>query len=607
MSMLDAALRLAKEYRLPVFPCKSDKAPLTAQGFKDATTDEIQIRKWWTDYPTALIGVPTGAETGLLVIDIDPAGVDFLLDCDDLATARQQATRRGTHCLFKYPPGKSIRCSTSKLAEGVDVRADGGYIIWWAACGFNVSGPEIDKLPLPPKNLLDRLPGAPPREGPTAGSQAVKTPLDAEPRLGLSLAEIVKLLEPINPDIGYEDWVKALMAVHHETGGSEAGFALVDEWSSKGSKYKGVADVTSHWRSFKADRAQIVGAAWLKKFSAQNFAAHNHAPRFVVVPDSEYADRKPLTWLIKGVLPRAELAVLFGASGSGKSFLVFDMAAAIATGQPWRDRKVTQGRVVVIVAEGALGYRNRLAAYVRQHDGGFPGIGIIADQPNLLADRDHLELAKQIEAKGGADLIVIDTLAAASPGANENAGEDMGKIIAHCKQLHKATGALVLLVHHSGKDESKGARGWSGLRAAVDVEIEIGRREDYRLATITKMKDGDEGTAFAFRLLPVEVGTDEDGEPITSCVVEALTTVPSPARIRAPQPGSIAHLVLNSARDILPPGGNRVAVSAILDAAVERVVRPEKRDTRRQHAKRALQSLSTEGLLMIEGDECVFS
>lgn len=154
----EIAVELAKKHRLPVFPCAPDKKPLTKHGFKDASTDENQIRRWWAANPDALIGVPTGAASGLLVIDIDPAGAGFLSKhCDELATGRQHMTPRGRHCLFQHPRGVSIRCSAGKLAEGVDVRADGGYIIWWPSQGRKVSGLEIEALPPPPKSLLDRL------------------------------------------------------------------------------------------------------------------------------------------------------------------------------------------------------------------------------------------------------------------------------------------------------------------------------------------------------------------------------------------------------------------------------------------------------------------
>lgn len=228
-TLADAALRLARDYRLPVFPCGKDKKPRTRRGFKDATTDEGQVRRWWTRFPDALIGVPTGSASGLLVIDVDPAGVDFILGehGDLLDKGRQHNTRRGFHYLFRTPTDVSIGCSAGKLAEGVDVRSDGGYIIWWPATGLDAFGPEVDKLPLPPDSLLSLL--AKSSNAKPSSNEKFSIP---EPRLGLRFAEVALLLPPIDPDISYDNWSKVLMGVHHETGGSDAGFELVNEWSA---------------------------------------------------------------------------------------------------------------------------------------------------------------------------------------------------------------------------------------------------------------------------------------------------------------------------------------------------------------------------------------
>jgi len=424
--------------------------------------------------------------------------------------------------------------------------------------------------------------------------------------LGLRFADVVLLLLSIDPDVTYDSWLKILMAVHHETGGSEAGFEAVNEWSARGRKYKGVEDIRSHWRSFSADRPNIVGAAWLKKFSTEESAMRprtsDNGPRFAVIPDHQFIERDPLAWHVKGVLPKAELAVVFGPSGSGKSFVVFDMAAAIATGALWQGRKTTKGKVVFVLAEGATGFRNRLLAYAKTHAGSFPGVRIIGSAPNLLGEQDHVLLANEIESNGGADLIVIDTLAASSPGADENAAKDMGKVIEHCKRLYKATGATVLLIHHSGKDESKGARGWSGLRAAADAEIEVNRYNDDRTATVTKLKDGEDGTKFAFRLVLVEIAIDADGEPVNSCIVESLAVAP-PNNRKEPRPGTIERALLDAIRGDLSMDG-LVFISSVIETVVSQLPRPEGRDTRKQHLSRALRALAAKGLIAIEGEQC---
>jgi putative DNA primase/helicase len=133
-TILESALELGRG-RIPVFPCRRNKSPYIAGGFHAANTDDAMIRGWWSRFPNALIGVPTGSASGIVVIDVDPDGMDFLLgDYGELLeTGRRHKTPRGFHYLFRAPTDLSIRNSVRKLAPGVDVRGDGGYIIWWPA------------------------------------------------------------------------------------------------------------------------------------------------------------------------------------------------------------------------------------------------------------------------------------------------------------------------------------------------------------------------------------------------------------------------------------------------------------------------------------------
>ena len=147
---LAAALDLA-ESGIPVFPCildgtKRDKSPATPHGFKDASCDPAAVRNLWCNYPGALVGVPTGGISGIDVLDIDPRhGGDKWLEAirDRLPATRTHATRSGGyHLLFRHRSG--MGCSASRIARGVDVRADGGYACWWPAAGL----PVVDNSPV---------------------------------------------------------------------------------------------------------------------------------------------------------------------------------------------------------------------------------------------------------------------------------------------------------------------------------------------------------------------------------------------------------------------------------------------------------------------------
>lgn len=316
--------------------------------------------------------------------------------------------------------------------------------------------------------------------------------------------------------------------------------------------------------------------------------------RFRVLAPGEFLQRRRAGWIIKGVLPRAGLALLVGASGSGKTFFALDLVGAIARGRDWRGRKVAKGRAVVIAAEGAGGFRNRLEAYCSYH-GVEPAafdIGVIPDAPNFLVADEVKAVVAALRTFGKLDVIVVDTYAQVMPGGDENGGVDGGKVVKHCQLLHKVTGALVILVHHVGKDLSKGARGWSGLRAAADVEITVERAQDHRAATVTKQKDGEEGQEFGFKLNTVSIGEDEEGEEITSCVVEHTAAVPKAEQKKDPKGGN-EQLVIKVAQDLTGLVDDEVPVNALIEACVDQMVPPEagKRDRRREVIVRAIESL----------------
>jgi hypothetical protein len=164
---LPAALTLAEEYGLPVFPCRSRdevingekrkaKSPLTPHGFEDASTSILCIEQWFEQTPDALIGVPTGTASKLFVVDIDPEGADwYQQNAERLACGRIHKTRRGWHLLYRMP-ATTLGNTTGALAQGVDTRGVGGYVIWWPAHGLEAMG-DLEGLTEPPTWLIEAL------------------------------------------------------------------------------------------------------------------------------------------------------------------------------------------------------------------------------------------------------------------------------------------------------------------------------------------------------------------------------------------------------------------------------------------------------------------
>jgi archaellum biogenesis ATPase FlaH len=227
--------------------------------------------------------------------------------------------------------------------------------------------------------------------------------------------------------------------------------------------------------------------------------------------------------LVEGAIPTAGLVVFFGGPGSGKTALAVDLAAHIATGLPWFGRDIAAAPTLYVAAEAPASTERRLVAWKVRHEVAELPLAVVQSTVNLLAGDATavLAVAREVERQRGAPvaLIVIDTLARAM-GGDENAAADMSAFVAACDQLREATGAAVVVVHHSGKDEARGARGHSALKGAVDVEIEVTAKEGQpRVARVAKLRDGPEGECFAFTLDSVELGEDRRGRMVTSAVV----------------------------------------------------------------------------------------
>ena len=309
--------------------------------------------------------------------------------------------------------------------------------------------------------------------------------------------------------------------------------------------------------------------------------------RYKFEPWETSIDQPPPKWWVKGVIPQAALGVIFGPPGSGKTFLALDIGCAVARGEPWRGIRVNPGRVAYIAAEDAAGVRHRLKAYAL-HNNVLPGsmpLAILADSPSFMKNEDVAEVLKALKAWGAVDLIFVDTWSRVIAGFDENSAEHVTKAIKYCEALHRHTGAIVILIHHSGKDSTKGARGSTALLGAADCEIEITRSDDDRVAQITKLKNSMDGMEFGFKLAPVEVARDEDGEPIMSCVVEH-TQAKKKAKSR--KPGDVGEIILRLLNE--HSLGGPLAEAELIELAVNQMVLTPgaKRDQRGANAGKAL-------------------
>lgn len=331
--------------------------------------------------------------------------------------------------------------------------------------------------------------------------------------------------------------------------------------------------------------------------------------RFQIFSFDEFISKPAPSWRIKGILPENGLAMLYGASGTGKSFLAIDIAAHIAFGNNWCGYKTNKGSVLYIAAEGAAGIRNRFKAIQKHNDLNTENIpiSVIEEAPNLHQN-DYGPLLKSIQKHDNVQVIIVDTLAQVTAGADENSGKDMSDVLNKCKKLQEVTGALVLLIHHTGKEEHKGPRGWSGVFAAMDTIIKVSGKKDTRIASVEKQKDGEASLKFSFKLHPVSVGFDEDGDLINSCIVQYTEHAKQEVELRGPWQVAVFDAA-QSFEDIgampTPPADLiNMAVSIYKDQ--HEVKDFAKRDRSSESAKRALENITEKGLLVFDNDFVAF-
>jgi hypothetical protein len=351
--------------------------------------------------------------------------------------------------------------------------------------------------------------------------------------------EIVKLqsaLESLSPDVGRGNgsffidgnpvddyWLGAVWAI--ASLGWISGADLARAWSKKAPERYTEEGFEAAWNSFKPG-PKSVGVGSLYKYAKQRGWSYTPPVEHDVITKTRYkllgsADIHALPqvkYRVKEIFPEQGFGAFIGPSGSGKSFLAFDMGAAVAQGKDWFGCRVTQAPVVYITLEGESGLKKRVEAWEKANSQAIPPQMYTVMQPFKLTDLCDISDMAAAVPKGST--IIIDTLNRAAPTIDENSSSDMGLVLESIKLLQQAIEGLIIIVHHTGKDASKGARGHSSLFAALDGAIEVERNANGRSWSISKSKDGADDVTKAFKLVVHELANDSDGDTRTSCTVE---------------------------------------------------------------------------------------
>jgi hypothetical protein len=230
--------------------------------------------------------------------------------------------------------------------------------------------------------------------------------------------------------------------------------------------------------------------------------------------------------LIDGVLDVGAMSALVGASGAYKTGIAIDWAGHIGTGVHWRGHRVRKGVALYLAVEGGRGIAERFEAW-RQHNGVHADDGdvYVIPEPIDLAhgDTDTRLLLERIANIGRADFIVADTLSRSLAGGDENSSKDMGGFVRNCDLIRSETGAHICVLHHLGKDESRGARGHSLLKAALDTELMATKAGRVGTLELTKQREGPDGTHWGFAIEPVDIS---DGKRSIVVVPADTPTMP---------------------------------------------------------------------------------
>ena len=287
--------------------------------------------------------------------------------------------------------------------------------------------------------------------------------------------------------------------------------------------------------------------------------------------------------LVDGFLDQGAMSVLYGASNAGKTFVAVSLAFDIATGAIWGGCACTRKAVAYVIGEGARGFRRRIAALALKK-GHTDNFHILLQSVNLLDPKADLkDLIAALLALPDLGFVVIDTLSRALHGGDENSSVDMGALVANVDAIRAATGVHIMLVHHTGKDEARGARGHSLLRAATDTEIEVTRSADGEALggtiEVKKQRDLDGNWRRNFTMESVTLG-EVGGKFITSLVCEV--EVVQAEKRKQPEkmyPGDQAIL------DIIVQNGGPIASADLLCAAIQ--------ETGREYTRKTLSTVLT--------------
>ena len=466
----------------------------------------------------------------LLVVDVDPrngGGESFarLIEDAHLDLSVYPIVRTGgggLHVYMRLPDGFEAVQSHEQY-PGIDFKTSGQVVAPGSIhpqTGKPYVGENMELLPLEvPANeamlaLLKR------RARSSAGDGGAHRAGELTPDM---LAANLALLDANDFGAGQHDtWLELMMACHHATDG--AGREEFIEWSTQAAGYGDHAEnIGRRWDSLRAGEGGVTVATLFKRVIDsggtpvdRDQPENDFEPVAMDSSSSEKAEERwpfltleelralpPPRWLVEGLIQEQTIAAIYGAPEAGKSFLAIDLIMSVASGRPWHGRAVTQGPVLYIAAEGALGLNRRIQAWKIDRGVGDAPFRLMRSSLNLTSPKEAAAFCQAMAKLGPLSMVVIDTLNQTAAGADENSAQDMGRYIDAMKRMRDASGASVVVIHHSGKDASKGMRGSTALLGAMDTTVEVVRPDEDGMAMhvrVRKQKDAEKEKPIHFEM-----------------------------------------------------------------------------------------------------------
>lgn len=548
-SLRSQAVALAKQGRR-VFPLvPNGKTPAVEEWKSQASSDPERVHRFWSE---ALSGDPLGYNIGIatgdgvFVIDVDNKdGKNGSLSLEslelrnsDLPTTLTVSTPTGgNHVYLAAPPGAYIPNSASKLGEGLDIRGDGGYVV---GPGSVIDGKHYEVLvdaptASAPQWLVASVAGV----RPTKADSIALDGIDEEHAAARATQWLRNHAELAREGDGGDTAAYRVSARVMDFGLSpdDALGLMIEHWNDRCEPPWEIEQLEVIVNNAAQYRQKPIGADSADvEFDVVELAArpeteHDDMPVTSGNNPFEYQSAKAasdmaLTQsakpLIHGLLDQGAMSMLYAPPNAGKTFVAIDWHYHIAAGKPWAGMKVEKGLAVHLAAEGGGGIRKRYRAYDVTYGftDGLPLvlISVSADLRSNKVDCNRLiATIRAAEAEFGMPcaLLTIDTMSRVMAGGDENSSVDGGALVKNVDEIRAAIQAHIMLIHHTGKDASRGGRGWSGFKGAVDTEIEI---RDGKIC-VTKQRDMDICDDIPFTLRGVDIGVDANGNAVTSAVV----------------------------------------------------------------------------------------